>query len=139
MALSVFDDKKEKPSRKQLHDELGRSSILWEDITKWLSERYHPLDKEWVFSGQNWGWSQRLKQKKRTILYLTPCKKYFHVGFVLGERAVSTALGMDLPEEVIDTIKAAKKYAEGRAVRLEIRYKKHIQTVKYLAEAKMST
>ena len=29
--------------------------------------------------------------KKRTILYMTPCKGHFIVGFVLGEKTVKAA------------------------------------------------
>jgi hypothetical protein len=135
----MFDDKKKKPSRDRLRKGLGRSSNLWNDITKWLSDRYHPLEEEWVFYSQKWGWSLKLVHKKRTVLYLTPCNKHFLVGFILGEKAVSAALKMDLSRETVDIIKTARKYVEGRAVRLEIRYKKDVRTVKCLAEAKMST
>jgi len=63
-----------------------------------------------------------LKQKKRTVLYMTPCKGYFLVGFALGEKAVD----------------AAQKFAEGRGVRLEIRNKPAREQAKLLAAIKMT-
>jgi hypothetical protein len=138
MSLSVFDDKDKRPQPKELQRELGRSATQWQALVGWLAERYDPLVQEWVFAGQKWGWSLRLKHKKRAILYLTPCKKYFRVGFVLGEKAARTAMGMDLPESVVKQIKAATKYAEGRAIRLDIRHRKDLAAVKQLAEAKMT-
>ena len=139
MALSAFDDKTKRPKKEQLQRELGRSYSLWRSLTEWLAERFDPLDEEWVFYTQKWGWSLKLVYKKRTVLYLTPCNKHFLVGFILGERAVSAALGADLPEDMVDRIKTAKKYIEGRAVRLEVRYKKDLPILKRIAEAKMAT
>lgn len=138
MALSVFDNKEKKPKPAELWKELGKSAAAWRALTEWLAGQHDPLIEEWIFSGQNWGWSLRLKHKKRAILYLTPCKKHFFVGFVLGEKAVRAVLGADLPENVVREIKTAPKYAEGRGIRLDIKYKKDIAAVKLLAEAKMA-
>jgi hypothetical protein len=138
MALSVFDDKAKKPQEPRLWRELGRSSGAWQALTEWLAEQYDPLVEEWVYFAKEWGWSLRLKHKKRTVLYLTPCNKHFLVGFVLGERAVAAALEMRLPRSVAESIKTAKKYVEGRGIRLVVRYKKDLATVKRLTEAKMA-
>jgi hypothetical protein len=96
------------------------------------------LDETWIFSGANWGWSLRLKQKKRTVLYMTPCKGYFQVGFALGEKAVTSAHSSTLPDAVLAIIDGAKKYAEGRAVRIEIRNKKDLENAKKLSFIKMA-
>jgi hypothetical protein len=138
MALSVFDEKEKKPKPAELRKELAGSAAAWQKLTEWLAVQYDPLIEEWVFAGQKWGWSLRLKHKKRAILYLTPCKKYFRVGFVLGDKAVTAALRMGLPKNLVREIKTATKYAEGRGVSLDIRYKKDLEAVKRLAEAKMA-
>lgn len=46
--------------------------------------------------------------------------------------------GVALPEAVLSVIAEAKKYAEGRAVRLEIRNRKDLDGVKKLAAIKMA-
>ena len=92
----------------------------------------------WGFAGAAWGWSLRLKQKKRTILYMTPGRGFFFVGFALGERAVKAAHESALPETVLAVIDGAKKYAEGRAVRLEIKNKKDLEAAKKIAAIKMA-
>ena len=80
-----------------------------------------------------------MKRKKRAILYLTPRSKHFLVGFALGEKAVKIALDSGLPPTVASTVENAKRYPEGRAVRLEIRFKKDLAGVRILAEAKMGS
>jgi hypothetical protein len=138
MALSAFDDKLKRPSAGDLKRSLGRTSAHWDDLTAHIATEYAPLDETWNFSGANWGWSLRLKRKKRTVLYMTPCKGHFLVGFVLGEKAVKAAHESGLPDSVLTVIDQAKKYVEGRSVRIEIRNKKDIAIAKKLAAIKMA-
>jgi hypothetical protein len=138
MALSAFDDKSKKPTASSLKRTLSRTSTHWDDLIAHIASEYPPLDETWSFSGANWGWSLRLKQKKRTVLYMTPCSGYFLVGFVLGEKAVKAAHGSRLPDSVLTIIDGAKKYAEGRAVRIEIRNKKDLENARKLSAIKMA-
>jgi hypothetical protein len=69
---------------------------------------------------------------------MTPCRKHFLVGFVLGDRAVKAAHDSTLPEPVLAVIDGARKYAEGRGVRLEVRTKKDRDHVMELAAIKMA-
>lgn len=138
MALSAFDDKSKKPGAGDLEKMLGRSSAHWDALIAHIASEYAPLERMWNFAGARWGWSLRLKQKKRTVLYMTPCKKHFLVGFVLGEKAVKAAHKSALPDPVLALIDGARKYAEGRGVRIEVRNKKDRDSVMKLAEIKMA-
>jgi hypothetical protein len=138
MALSAFDDKSKEPTASALKKTLGRTSSHWDRLVGHLATEFEPLDEMWMFSGANWGWSLRLKQKKRTVLYMTPCKGHFLVGFVLGEKAVKAAHDSTLPDSVLTIIDKAKKYVEGRGVRLEVRNKKDCDNVVNLAAIKMA-
>ena len=138
MALSVFDNKSRTPQDGELAEALGRTSNLWRRLKALLASEYEPLTETWKFSGQNWGWSLQLKEKKRTVLYLTPCRGYFIAGFALGEKAVKAAHQRDLPVSVLDMIDSARRYMEGRAVRLEVRNSKDVGIVEKLATIKMA-
>ena len=138
MALSAFDDKSKQPRSSDLRKTLSRTSAHWYNLISYIAAEYPPLDETWSFSGANWGWSLRLKQKKRTVLYMTPCKGYFLVGFALGEKAVEAAHGSALSHSILAVIDGAKKYAEGRAVRIEIRNKQDLENVKELSLIKMA-
>ena len=139
MALSIFDDKNSPPKKKDLETALGRSFRLWLDLTAWLDERFGPVNETWQFSGIKWGWSLKVKQKKRAIVYLTPQKKCFLAGFALGEKAVKAAIATGLPGDILKLVQEAPKYAEGRGVRVEVKNQRQNGAVKTLAEAKMST
>jgi len=138
MALSAFDDKSREPQALELERALGRSSVHWEKLVTHLRAEYAPLDVTWGFAGAKWGWSLRLKQKKRTILYMTPCNRHFLVGFALGEKAAQAAHARPLPSSILAIIDEAPKYAEGRGVRIEVRTKKDLEAVKDLAAIKMA-
>jgi hypothetical protein len=138
MALSAFDDKSAPPAAGELAETLGRTSLLWDDLLSWLEVEFEPLETAWQFSGQKWGWSLRSIHRKRTILYLTPCSKHFLIGFVLGEKAVKACHDNDLPADILAMIGSARKYAEGRGIRIEVRNKKTVAAVKRLAAIKMA-
>lgn len=137
MALSTFDDKSKKPKAKDLEKTLGRTYKHWNNLLTHIAAEYTSNVDNWNFFGAKWGWSLQLKQKKRTILYMTPCRKHFLVGFVLGEKAVKAARNSTLAKSVIAIIDEAPKYAEGRAVRLEIRNKNDFDSARKLAAVKM--
>jgi hypothetical protein len=138
MALSAFDDKATEPAPAELRKTLGRAGNHWDALETHLAAAYPPLDQTWNFAGAKWGWSLRMKQKKRTVLYMTPLRGRFLVGFVLGEKAVRAAHEADLPAATLSMIDGATKYAEGRGVRVEVKSKRALQTVKTLAATKMA-
>jgi len=138
MTLSAFDDKKSKPSAGDLEKTLGRTATHWRNLIGHIADRYAPLDRTWKFAGERWGWSLRLKRKKRTVLYMTPCRKHFLVGFALGEKAVTAAHDSDLPSSALELIDQAPKYAEGRGVSIEIRNRNDLDAAKKLAAIKMA-
>jgi hypothetical protein len=136
MALSVFDDKAARPGERALADTLGRTHALWASLQADLQRAYGPLIEEWNFSGPAYGWSFRLKQRKRALVYLTPCRAHFLASFALGEKAYKAARGAGLPASVLELIEAAPKYAEGRGVRIPVRTKRDLASVRSLAAIK---
>lgn len=75
MALSAIPDKSSLPGSKELAEILGRTSALGHRLRDYLATEYPPVAEKWAMSSEKWGWSLQLRRKKRTILYMTPCKK----------------------------------------------------------------
>ncbi len=121
MAVSAFDDKSKLPQDDDLAATLRSAFVFWNELKRFIASRFAPLSTEWGITSKKTGWGLRLKQEKRTILYMTPCRGYFLASFALGENAVKAAHESDLPLSVLETIDSAKKYAEGRGVRLEVK------------------
>ena len=136
MALSAFDDQATPPCESALADMLGRTHALWASLRTDLQRAYGPLIEEWNFSGAAYGWSFRLKQKKRALVYMTPCRGHFLASFALGEKACGAAHDAGVDAAVLALIEAAPKYAEGRGVRIPVRTKKDLASVRILAAIK---
>jgi Protein of unknown function (DUF3788) len=117
---------------------LGDAKALWDNLLVELAGKLKLTAQEWNSYSPKAGWSLRLKHKDRNILDLAPRKGSFLASFVLGDKAVAAARQSDLPQSVIKIINAARRYAEGTAVRLEITAAKHIAAVIHLAGLKLA-
>jgi hypothetical protein len=138
MALSAFDDKARQPTEADLAPVLKGSFVFWNALKARIAARFTPLSFEWGFAGKAYGWGLRLKHKKRTVLYMTPCEGYFLASFALGEKAVQAAREADLPSSMLETIESARKYVEGRGVRLKVASARDVRNIEKLAVIKMS-
>lgn len=138
MALSAFGDKSVPPAEPALRKTLGRTAALWTDLKRDLAAAHGPLVEEWNFSGKAYGWSFRLKQKKRAIVYMTPCEGYFLASLALGEKACAAARAQKLPASLLAVIDAAPRYAEGRGVRVPVRSRGDVRKVEQLVAIKVA-
>jgi hypothetical protein len=139
MALSALDDKARKPGEKELAATLGAARALWDDLERQVQEDCGPLAQQWHHAGERYGWSLRLRDKKRVVVYLTPGQGCFLAGLVLGERAVAGARNSGLPRPVLALIEAARPYAEGRGIRIEVRDRKALAAVRKLVALKLGS
>jgi hypothetical protein len=139
VALSVFDDKARQPTEADLARVLKRSFVFWNELKERIESTFTPLTFEWGFTGKSTGWGLRLKHKERIILYMTPCEGHFLASFALGEKAVQAAHKSNLPSSILKIIDSARKYAEGRGVRLKVTSARDVGHIEKLAIIKMST
>ena len=120
VALSAFDDPSLRPEPRALRQVLGEAADAWSGLITEVTASCAPITENWHFSGPRFGWSLRLRQKERVLLYLTPQPSRFLVGIVLGEKAAQSAHEAGSPAAVLEAIDAAPRYAEGRGIRLTI-------------------
>ena len=109
MASSIFEDKSKQPEDNEVAEVLGRTKKLWDDLKNYIAGKYEPVTEEWKYYNKKSGWILTLRQKKRTILYLVPCKGHYIVGFVFSEKAAQAAHESSLPQSIISLIKDAYK------------------------------
>ena len=138
MAASIFDDKSEEPDSGELDTALGKTSLLLKSIEEYILEQFGALSHEWKFYGKKAGWTLGLVHNGRRILHLIPQTGQFTAVFTLGERAVSIAHESKLPDETKSDIDSARKYAEGRSVRLEVSSAADAEIVKQLVAVKLA-
>jgi hypothetical protein len=94
--------------------------------------------QEWHYPGQKYGWSFRIKDKKRAIIYFLPRERFFMVAFVFGEKATAQVLASGIAPAIKSLLEQAKAYAEGRGIRIDIRDKSGLADIKKLVEIKLA-
>lgn len=134
---NAFIGKLTQPTPKELAAKLGNSNELWTQLVSGISEECGITDKEWNCYSPKAGWSLRLKQKRRNIVYLSPCNGCFRVAFILGDKAMKMAKRAQFPSKFAELIVEAVRYPEGSAIRLEVTSGDDVEFVKQLAKIKV--
>jgi len=99
-------------------------------------ERNPDLRPEWKYYGPKNGWSLKLFHRKRNMCFISPHPGALAISFVFGERAFMRLLESDLPRELRQQTRDAKKYPEGYGVRLVLTSESDLVDAQTLLEVK---
>ena len=138
MDISIFIDKTYKPEQKDLVSALGKTYSLWQDIVNLVYLKYPNAISDWNFPGQKYGWSFKIKDKKRAIIYLLPRDKRFMVALNFGQEAFKNIMASNISEEIKHSLESAKVYAEGRGIRIEVKNQKPLKDISQLIDIKLA-
>jgi hypothetical protein len=138
MALSVFLDKSKRPGEHDLSETLGETKQLWDQVKTYVKETVPDIIEDWKHYGKNSGWTMKLLKKKRNLFFSYPGEGHFTVVFVFGDKAVQAVENSPLPPDIIQTLKEAKKYAEGRGLRVTVKNQDDVEVVKKLITIKIA-
>lgn len=134
---NAFIGQTAQPAPEEVTAALGESNDAWTTLLDWLAEQGVAVE-EWKSISPKYGWSLRLKLKKRTIVHLSPCTGCFRAAFILGDKAVAAARNSDLSKDVLKLLDEATRYAEGTGIRLVVRQKKDLAAIRKLAVIKLA-
>jgi hypothetical protein len=137
MALSVFENKAIQPANEELGEVLGTTAVVWNELKKYALGKSDNYYEEWAYSGKNYGWGFRVREKKRAIIYLTPQKGFFLFSAVFGEKATIDIMESNISKEIKGILSEAKVYAEGRGFRIEVRDDMKTDDLKKLIDFKV--
>jgi hypothetical protein len=119
MDISIFTDKSQAPSIEEIKKLGDEYYDLWSEITDYVLEMYPSAVAEWNYPGAKYGWSFRIKDKKRAIIYLLPRAGFFKVAFVFGQKAYDAIMNSEIDESIKSELSQAVSYAEGRGIRIK--------------------
>lgn len=136
--ISIFQDKTIKPSDIDIAEKLGSTYKLWIQLQDFVLSKYPNGSSEWNYPGKKYGWSFRIKDKRRAIIYFLPRNKYFKVAFVFGQKATDIVMESDIFPDIKTELVQARKYAEGRGIRIDVKNKLRIPDIKKLIEIKLA-
>jgi hypothetical protein len=134
----IFENKNEKPDKRTLKKALGPSYTYFETIKSQIEKTYGMMTEEWKYYSVSSGWTLKMLLKKRNLFFCTPCENYFRVSFVFGDKAVDAIAKSDLPSRIINELTTARRYMEGRGLRIEVKKKSDIPMIMKLVDFKLN-
>lgn len=137
MSTNDFNNKQIMPDEAALAAEIGDTKEVLDRICRFIETETGQLTWEWKHYGQKSGWTLKLLSKKRNLLFVGPESGYFIIAFVFGDRAVEAVVKSQLPETIKNELLNARKYAEGRGIRVEIRDDSQLENVLKLIRIKI--
>jgi hypothetical protein len=138
MDHSIFMDKASIPSDSELKQALGDKHELWMEIRDRVFEKYPEGKEEWNFPGKKYGWSFRIKDKKRAIIYLLPREEEFRAAFVFGGKAFEAIKQSEVSPQIVSYLESAKVYAEGRGIRIPVPDRAALKDIFALIDIKLA-
>jgi hypothetical protein len=138
MDQSLFTEKKIIPTDTDLVVPLGELYEVWQSLRQYVHLKYPAAVDEWNYPGEKYGWSFRIKDKKRAIVYLLPRENYFRVAFVFGHKATDTIMNSQVSNTIKAELEAARVYAEGRGISIEVKNDDLINDIKQLVDIKIA-
>jgi hypothetical protein len=135
---SIFIEKSKIPTESELKTALGDTYSYWKNLAEFSNKLFPSAKNEWHFSGEKYGWSFRISDKKRVLIYLLPRDGFFKTAFVFGQKATDQIIQSEISDHIKNELLAAKAYAEGRGIRIEIKDSEMIEDVKELIRIKIA-
>lgn len=118
---SIFSDPNLVPNEFALQNALGETYKTWQQIFQFTLDLHENAQSEWKYSGKKYGWSFRISDKKRVLVYLLPRAGFFRLAMVFGNKAYELIQQSNISESIKLELAQATVNAEGRGIRLEIR------------------
>lgn len=125
------------PTESELQATLGVSFNLWSDLRKFVEIQYGPAKFEWKLYRGGSGWTAKILLGKRNLFFMSPREGAFLVAFIFGDRAVEAAASFDLPPALLEELRSARKYAEGRGLRITVSTLEDLGPVQELIRLKL--
>jgi hypothetical protein len=135
MTANVFLDKARAPTPAQIAKTLRVRAKYWNELKAHVAA---PVVEEWKYYGKTIGWTMKLLLGKRNLCFVTASDGYFIVSFILGDRAVEAATVSRLPVELVRQLVDARKYAEGRGIRIDVKSRRALENAKILLDVKQA-
>lgn len=135
---SIFRNKESKPARENLAEAFGCTHCLWQALVDFTKKAFPTAFEEWKFTNAKYGWSYRISDKKRVLIYLLPRDKFFKAAFVFGQKATDEIYESNVSGVIKSELRNAKVYAEGRGIRIEEKDESAMNDLRELIKIKIS-
>lgn len=133
---NVFLDRDHRPTRAELAQALGTRAPYLDELIQHVPG---PLTQEWKYYGKTIGWTMKLLSGRRNLCFVVVCRGYFAVSFVFGDKAIRVVEQSGLEPDSVAELVNARRYAEGRGIRIEVKSRRVLEQAKVLTDIKHRT
>jgi len=138
METQLLRDQQIFPSKEVLENELGRSYLAFEELTKRLSDVKYGLTIEWRFYKDGKAWLCKVCHKKKTIFWLSVWDKYFKTTFYFTEKSGKGINELNIEEELKERFSRSKAIGRLIPLTININEKEQVKDVIKLVDYKKS-
>lgn len=135
---SIFTDKNKAPTILDLEGGLMETFHIWHEIASFTIQNYPQALAKWHFSGEQFGWSYRINDQKRVLVYLLPRDGFFKVALVFGQKALNQIMASEISEPIKNELENTKKYAEGKGIRITVNDRSNLADLQKLIRIKIA-
>ncbi len=121
MSASIYAEKLVEPDDKMLTYDLAETKEYLDKIAQFIDFEYGDFTTEWKYYNKKSGWILKMFTKKRNVLFIVPCDKYFRAAFTFGAKASDLIFNSELADSIKKELCKAKKYAEGRTIQVNVK------------------
>ncbi len=130
---NAFLDKAAPPTPARVAEVLGARAPHFDALTAMIPA---PRVATWKHYGKTAGWTLKLGAGARNLCFVVVRPRCFTVAFVMGDRAVAAAQASALDDGLKRELANARRYVEGRGIRVLVTSRQSLRQVALLLELK---
>ena len=116
----MLSDKSIIPTDDYIFSLIGAKKTHWQRIMNHVSENYKDSSGSWNYYNDGKQWLYKHVQKKKTIFWAAILTDTFRITFYFGDKAEPVIESSDLPQNIKEGFRTAKRYGLIRPVSLLI-------------------
>lgn len=124
------------PTDEIISSMVGKKMELWKAILKHSADNYKDVSGDWHFYKDGKQWLFKFVQKKKTLFWASIFDDSFRITFYFGDKAEPAILKSDLPANLIEGFKTAKRFGSIRPVSIVISEQSDVDNVYKLINLK---
>ena len=94
--------------------------MTWKQTLSYLYDTNKNISEEWKYYNDGKAWLFRALKKKKTLFWIRILKDTFRIAFWFSDKFEPIILESDLPENIKDEYKNAKRFNKSRCIYIDI-------------------
>ena len=133
-----FTDPEQKPDDRIIASMVGKNMDLWILILKLAEESNDDVSGSWNYYKDGRQWLFKFVRKKKTLFWAGIFNNTFIITFYFGDKAEKEVLSGDIPAEIKEGFKTARRFGSIRPVSIPLNEYSDVETVLKLISLKRS-